>query len=333
MPAVVGPVSRLLFPLLGNRPCLGRFTPPGLVSGGASTMDVMTSKGTPSPRSAVSPLGDDQVARLDAEHHLVDPTRYFPTGRREENTAEINAQNPRATARLLEGVSIVMRAHSRVRAWGLENIPERGVFITAATHVTMYDVFIPMMSLFHMGRRPRYMAKAELGSWPLLGRWFRLVGMQPVPRRSGKARAIEEESVNILTEGRPLTVWPEGTVTRDPRKWPMSMKNGVGFIALEASRRLGKQVPLFCAVTWGAASINHWWPWPRRNVVMCFDARLDYSDLLRNADSWGAEPPVEAADELTRRVRERMTAIMEHIRGEKAPAGYWDYRTMSRIMA
>lgn len=211
----------------------------------------MTSPGKPSPRSAVRPLSDEQVARLDARHHLVDPSRERPTGPREDNEAEIEEQNPRQTRWLLAGASFVVRLHSKVRAWGLERIPERGVFITAATHVTMFDVFVPMMALFHMGRRPRYMAKAELGHWPVIGRWFRLVGMQPVPRRSGQAKAIEDESIRILTSGRPLTVWPEGTVTRDPKKWPMSLKNGVGIIALQASRKLGHQVPLFCAVTWG----------------------------------------------------------------------------------
>ncbi|SPU23676.1 1-acyl-sn-glycerol-3-phosphate acyltransferase [Bifidobacterium adolescentis] len=216
-------------------------------------------------------------------------------------------------------------------AWGLEHVPETGPFITAATHVTMYDVFVPMVSMFHQGRRPRYMAKAEMAKWPLIGKWFQLVGMQPVQRRAGKAKAIEETSVEILTSGRPLTVWPEGTVTRDPQKWPMSMKNGVGVIALESSRRLGYQVPLYCAVTWGAASINHWWPWPRKNVVMCYDEALDYADLLDGCDSWGDEVPTDRADELTRRIRVRMTEIMAEIRGEQAPDGYWDYRTMSRV--
>ena len=256
----------------------------------------------------------------------------MPTGPdRTINEAEIAAQNPKGTSRLLKGVDVVFRASCRTYAWGLDNIPETGPFITAATHVTMFDVFVPMASLFHMGRRPRYMAKAEMAHWPLIGKWFQIVGMQPVQRRSGKARAIEETSVEILTSGRPLTVWPEGTVTRDPKKWPMSMKNGVGVIALEASRRLGYQVPLFCAVTWGAASINHWWPWPRKNVVMCYDAQLDYADLLVDSESWGDEPPVELADELTRRVRVRMTQVMAEIRGERAPSGYWDYRTMSRV--
>lgn len=291
----------------------------------------MASKGKPSPRSAVKPLSDEQVARLDAKHHLVDPTRYYPTGPRTPNTAEINAQNPKATERLLEGVSKVLRNRSKVRAWGLERVPETGTFITAASHVTMYDVFVPMMSLFHMGRRPRYMAKAEMAKWPLIGKWFQLVGMQPVPRRSGQAKAIEEESIKIITSGRPLTIWPEGTVTRDPQKWVMSLKPGIGYIALESSRRLGRQVPIFCAVTWGAASINQWWPWPRKNVVMCYDEQLDYADLLADMDSWGEEPPADKVSELTMRVFRRMNEVMEEIRGERMPSeGYWDYRNMRR---
>lgn len=277
------------------------------------------------------PLSDEQVARLHAKHHLVDPTRYYPTGPRTPNVAEINAQNPKATERLLEGVSKVLRNRSKVRAWGLEHVPETGTFITAASHVTMYDVFVPMMSLFHMGRRPRYMAKAEMAHWPLIGKWFQLVGMQPVPRGTGQAKAIEEESIKIVTSGRPLTIWPEGTVTRDPKKWVMSLKPGLGYIALESSRRLGEQVPIFCAVTWGAASINQWWPWPRKNVVLCYDERLDYSDLLADVDDWGEEPPAEAVEELTMRVLRRMNEVMAEIRGEQMPKeGYWDYRMMRR---
>ena len=90
-------------------------------------------------------------------------------------------------------------------------------------------------------------------------------------------------------------------------------------------------MPLYPAVTWGAASINHWWPWPRKNVVMCYAHALDYSDLLADIDSWGEEPPAEAVNELMWRVLKRMNTVLEEIRGEQFPAeGYWDYRSMSR---
>ena len=168
-------------------------------------MGRMASKGKPSPRSAVRPLSDAQVARLAAQYDLVDPTRPYPTGRNEPNEQEINEQNPKLTGRLMEGCAKVLRASCRLRAWGLENVPVDGPYITAATHVTQFDVFVPMIAMFEMGRRPRYMAKAEMGTWPIIGKWFRAVGMQPVPRRSGKARQIEEESISILTGGRPLT--------------------------------------------------------------------------------------------------------------------------------
>ena len=291
----------------------------------------MVSKGKPSPRRAVKPLSDAQVRKLAAEYALVDPTRPFPIGRMEPNQREIDELNPKITHRLVEGAAKVLRASCKVRAWGLENVPVEGAYITCATHVTQFDVFVPMVAMFQMGRRPRYMAKAEMGKWPVIGKWFRAVGMQPVPRRSGKAREIEEASVQILTSNHALTIWPEGTVTRDPKKWPMSMKNGAGFIALEASRRVGHQIPLFCAVTWGAASINHWWPWPRKNVVMCYDTQLDYSDLLANMDSWGDDPPTELANELVRRVRVRMKEVMANIRGTAAPDTFYDYRIEKEV--
>ena len=91
---------------------------PSNVSAGGGTMGAMASKGKPSPRSAVSPLSDEQVKRLAARHTLVDSTQYYPTGPRTPNQPEINAQNPKATKRLLGGVSIVFRASCKTKAWG-----------------------------------------------------------------------------------------------------------------------------------------------------------------------------------------------------------------------
>lgn len=69
----------------------------------------------------------------------------------------------------------------------------------------------------------------------------------------------------------------------------------------------------------------------KKNVVMCYDTQLDYADLLKGSENWGELPPLESAEELARRVRVRMTQIMEEIRGEKSPAGYFDYRQMKRV--
>ena len=289
----------------------------------------LASKGKPSPRSAVKPLSDEQVARLDAKHHLVDPTRYYPTGPRTPNTVEINAQNPKATERLLEGVSKVLRNRSKVRAWGLERVPETGTFITAASHVTMYDVFVPMMSLFHMGVAPAIWPRLK---WQvaLIGKWFQLVGMQPVPRRSGQARP--SRGVDQDHHLRPAADHLAGRHC-DPRPAEMGHEP-------QARHRLHRARILPSAGPAGADLLrrhlgcrqhHQWWPWPRKNVVMCYDEQLDYADLLADMDSWGEEPPADKVSELTMRVFRRMNEVMEEIRGERMPAeGYWDYRNMRR---
>lgn len=294
----------------------------------------MVSPGKPSPGRSVPALSTEQVERLGARHRLVDPTHYMYGRLHHPNKEEIDAQNPQSTERWLAAASATTRLRSRTRAYGVEHIPERGVFICAASHVTQLDVFVPMQTLFHLGRRPRFMAKAELLHWPIVGKALLSVGMQPVERRSGKAKSIEEESISILTAGRPLTIFPEGTVTRDPKKWPMSLKPGLAIIALEASHRLGFQVPIFPAVTWGGASINNWWPWPRKNIVLGIGGAIDYSDLLADPTTWQADcsPTQAAVAELTERVRRQMEMIMSEIRGEKPPAaGMWDYRLAHRV--
>jgi 1-acyl-sn-glycerol-3-phosphate acyltransferase len=292
----------------------------------------MVSPGKPSPGKSVPSLSNERVNQLRRAHKLINPTHYLTGEHHKPNLDEINEQDPGQTKWLLDAASFMIRTRAKVYAWGEEHIPEEGVYICAATHVTQFDVFIPMMTMFHLGRRPRFMAKEELSHWPFVGWALRHVGMQPVPRRKGMARAIEDESIKILTNGRPLTIWPEGTVTRDPLKWPMSLKKGMAEIALVASKKLGYAVPLFPTITWGAASINHFWPWPRKNVVLAFDAALDYSDLLVDADTWGEEPPAQAVSELTARVQRRMEVVMAEIRGEEPPAeGMWDYRSMKRV--
>ena len=81
-------------------------------------MALMASKGKPSPRSAVSPLSDEQVKRLAARHTLVDSTQYYPTGPRTPNQPEINAQNPQALVLQLARNTMDTPPSSRLVALG-----------------------------------------------------------------------------------------------------------------------------------------------------------------------------------------------------------------------
>lgn len=263
--------------------------------------------------------------------------------------------NPRLETRLIAAVSTVTRARVKALAWGTQNIPQEGLFILACSHIAQLDVFVPMEAVHHLGRRPWFVAKGELAKLPLLGPWFKAMGMQSVDRRSGQALRIEEESVRILQDGHPLVIWPEGTLTRDPLKWPMSFKHGMAEIALAASRRVGYEIPLIPSVTWGGTNVHWWKPWPRPHLLLAFGEPVRYNDLLNNPATWQPQgvdassgsiastesldssdsfswPAMGAVEELGYRVRQKMEDLEAEARGERPPAaGMWDYRTESRV--
>ena len=290
----------------------------------------MTSPGKPSPFHLIPPLKNKQVALLAKRHRLIDPTRKLCGGGFLRRPCPLDSAyiNVPVERRLMAAAMAFVRARAKVYCWGIENVPEDGPFILANTHITQLDVLIPMGCMHNLGRYPRFMAKAEILHWPLIGRWLSALAMQPVKRRSGKTMEIEADSIKSLVSGQPLSIWPEGTLTRDPDKWPMTFKLGMAEIALTASKKLGYPIPLLVAVTWGASSIRNFAPFPRKNVVLAITPPVEYGDLLEG--DW-AEPPKERAIELNHRVHKIMERLEGEIRGEKPPAaGVWDYHTSSR---
>ena len=290
----------------------------------------MTSPGKPSPFHLIPPLRNRQVALLSKKHRLIDPTRKLCGGGFLRQPCPLDASyvNLPVEKKLMAAAMAFVRARAKVYCWGIENVPEEGVFILANTHITQLDVLIPMGCMHNLGRYPRFMAKAEILRWPFIGKWLSALAMQPVRRRSGKTKEIESNSIKSLLAGQPLSIWPEGTLTRDPDKWPMTFKLGMAEIALTASKKLGSPIPILVAVTWGAASIRNFCPFLRKNVVLAITPPVEYADLLQG--DW-QEPPKEVALELNRRVHRVMEKVEGEIRGEKPPAaGVWDYHTSSR---
>lgn len=267
---------------------------------------------------------------MSKRHRLIDPTRKLYGGGflRRPSPLDSTYINIPVERRLMAAAMAFVRARAKVYCWGIENVPEEGPFILANTHITQLDVLIPMGCMHNLGRYPRFMAKAEILRWPLIGRWLSALAMQPVKRRSGKTREIESDSIQSLVSGQPLAIWPEGTLTRDPDKWPMTFKLGMAEIALTASKKLGYPIPLLVTVTWGAASIRNFFPFPRKNVILAITPPVEYGDLLEG--DW-EEPDKETASALNRRVHKVMETLEGEIRGEKPPAaGVWDYHTSSR---
>ena len=132
-------------------------------------------------------------------------------------------------------LSPILRLFFRPRVEGLENIPADGAAILASNHLSFSDsIFLPLV----VTRRITFLAKSDyFTSGGLKGRlkagFFKGVGQLPVDRSGGRAsQAALETGKRVLSEGKLLGIYPEGTRSPDGRLY--RGKTGVARMALEA---------------------------------------------------------------------------------------------------
>jgi 1-acyl-sn-glycerol-3-phosphate acyltransferase len=124
-------------------------------------------------------------------------------------------------------VMAVFRLLFRVQVIGAEQLPASGAYIVAPPHRSLADV--PCIS-FITTRMIRFLAKVELLANPV-GRWFfGNCGAVPVERGTadrGALRVLED----VLREGSPVAVFPEGTRAEGPELAPLF--DGAAYLALK----------------------------------------------------------------------------------------------------
>ncbi len=107
-----------------------------------------------------------------------------------------------------------------VKALGIElelsGTPPRGRVLLLANHRSYID--IPIL----LSQVPcSFLAKAEIGEWPLFGTAARLVHTVFVRREdSGSRRASRAEALSLLQRGLSFAAFPEGTTSRGPGLLP-----------------------------------------------------------------------------------------------------------------
>lgn len=110
--------------------------------------------------------------------------------------------------RLIRGLVVAFgRIYWRVSVEGLEKIPTEGPFILAPVHRSNID-FAVVAGLTK--RRMRYMGKDSIWKYQFLGHFFDALGAFPVHRGMVDRGALRR-CAEILTQGEPLVVFPEGT--------------------------------------------------------------------------------------------------------------------------
>ncbi|OAN43576.1 lysophospholipid acyltransferase family protein [Microbacterium sp. H83] len=209
---------------------------------------------------------------------------------------------------------------AKIRITGREKLPRDGAFVLAPNHYSEFDPLIVAVAVWRIGRAPRFMAKESLFRVPVLGWVLRATGMVPVARSSSASAAKQtiRQSEELVEHGRGVIVYPEGTLTRDPDMWPMRGKSGAVRLALADG------IPLIPMAHWGTQEIMGRYQkglslWPlRKRVDVVIGDPVDVSDLR------GRATEAAALNEATTRLMNAITALLEGLRDEKAPAERWN---------
>ena len=138
------------------------------------------------------------------------------------------------------------------REWrGLEHVPESGGVVLAVNHISHADpIFVAEFVVHGTGRTARFLAKSTLfRGRGLVGRVMRGAAQIPVHRQTSDAASALRDAVAALRAGECVVIYPEGTVSRDPDKWPMRAKTGVARLALLPAR------PVVPVAQWGAQDV------------------------------------------------------------------------------
>jgi 1-acyl-sn-glycerol-3-phosphate acyltransferase len=204
------------------------------------------------------------------------------------------------------------------RVWsGQEHLPAGGV-VLAANHLSVLDpVAVAHHLLRDLDRAPRFLVKSELfrGSG-LVARVLCGAGQIPVERDTAEASKALDAAVAALGRGETVVIYPEGTVTRDPRHWPMAARTGVARLALQSG------APVLPLAQWGTheALRTVLRPFPRRTAAFRIGPPVDLSAFA------GRPLTAEVLRDATDAVMDALTAEVAVLRAESAPAVRFDPR-------
>ncbi|KAK6972111.1 PlsC domain-containing protein [Favolaschia claudopus] len=123
---------------------------------------------------------------------------------------------------------------TEVRVIGSENVPQDGPVIVTATHHNMMVDPVILSYTFPYRRILHYWSKASLFANPILRYVLYSSGNIPVDRKSKDRKVLLKGTMEALSHGSAVALFPEGTSYTEPRI--MQVKDGAAWAALEYTK-------------------------------------------------------------------------------------------------
>ncbi|HVE73749.1 MAG TPA: lysophospholipid acyltransferase family protein [Mycobacteriales bacterium] len=203
-------------------------------------------------------------------------------------------------------------------------VPSSGGVIIAANHISHADPLMLCDFLLYGAKRiPRFLAKDTLFKGRgLVGRVMRGARQIPVYRQTADASLALRDAVEALRRGDCVAIYPEGTVTRDPGKWPMAAKTGVARLALLSG------APVVPVAQWGAQEILDSYRSPGLHLLPRKTMRVVAGPPIDLSAYRDRDLTAEVLRGATATVMETLTRMVEELRGETAPSEVHDPRRL-----
>ena len=141
------------------------------------------------------------------------------------------------------GLGQIVRLLYRVKATGLENLPEGGALL-CPNHASNWDPVLIRLCLPYRYRL-HFMAKSTLFENRLAGWFLRRLGAFPVNREETDLRAVRT-SIEVIRSGENLLIFPEGTTIHGGVGYfdglPAHAHSGIAMIGVRTGATL---IPVF----------------------------------------------------------------------------------------
>ncbi len=196
---------------------------------------------------------------------------------------------------------------------GQENIPKSGPVIIAPNHMSYADWGTDSLFFYEAGRYPTFLIKASAFKVPFIGKMLYGAGQIPVNRGAADAAQALKQAEQALKDGEAVIIYPEGTATRDPDRWPMVAKTGVARVALATG------APVIPVARWGTQGVLPYGSkkpklWPRQTVRTVAGKPVDLSEWA------GKQTSARALRAATDAIMADVTGLVASLRGEEPPA-------------